>query len=80
MLRWLPSRAREIQGIDGFSPDRSRQWARGDERAEHKRANAITNPHSPEEFRVNGLLSNMPQFAAAFARKAGQPMVRAASL
>ena len=52
------------------------QWACGDERPESKRVNAITNPHSPDEYRINGVVSNMPEFAAAFACKAGQPMVR----
>ena len=30
---------------------------------ESKRLNAITNPHSPEEYRINGVVSNMPEFA-----------------
>jgi endothelin-converting enzyme/putative endopeptidase len=53
------------------------QWACGDERPESKRLNAITNEHSPNEYRVNGVVSNMPEFATAFSCKAGQPMVRA---
>ena len=52
------------------------QWDCGDERPESKRANAITNPHSPEEYRINGVVSNMQEFAKAFSCKAGQPMVR----
>jgi predicted metalloendopeptidase len=35
-----------------------------------------TGVHSPGEFRVNGPLSNLPEFAAAFGCKAGDPMVR----
>ena len=35
-----------------------------------------TDPHSPGEWRTNGPLSNMPQFAAAFNCKPGDPMVR----
>ena len=67
---------------DGFSPDQRffigmAQWACGDERPENKRANAITNPHSPDEYRINGVVSNMPEFRQAFACKEGQPMVRA---
>lgn len=34
------------------------------------------NPHSPNEFRVNGVVSNMPEFQQAFHCKKGQPMVR----
>ena len=73
-----------LQPIDGFTPDQRffigmAQWACGEERPENKRANAITNPHSPDEYRINGVVSNMPQFAAAFSCKVGQPMVRAKS-
>ncbi len=38
---------------------------------------ALTDPHSPARYRVNAVVSNMPEFAEAFACKAGQPMVRA---
>ena len=41
------------------------------------RLNAASNPHSPPKFRVNGVLSNMPEFEKAFGCKAGQEMVRA---
>jgi putative endopeptidase len=71
-----------LQPIDGLTPDQRffvgmAQWACGDERVESKRANAITNPHSPEEYRINGVVSNMPEFGKAFACRSGQPMVRA---
>jgi putative endopeptidase len=70
-----------LQSADGLTPDQRffvgmAQWACGDERTESKRANAITNPHSPEEYRINGVVSNMPEFGKAFACRAGQPMVR----
>jgi endothelin-converting enzyme/putative endopeptidase len=52
------------------------QWACGDERAANKRLHALTDPHSPEQYRINGVVSNMPEFAKAFACKPGQPMVR----
>lgn len=35
-----------------------------------------TDPHSPSEYRVNGPLSNLPEFHAAFGCKPGQKMVR----
>jgi hypothetical protein len=41
----------------------------GDERPESKRLNAITNLHSPLEYRVDGVVSNMPEFQKAFACK-----------
>ena len=36
-----------------------------------------TDPHSPGQWRVNGVVSNMPEFQKAFACKADAPMVRA---
>ena len=73
-----------LQPIDGLTPDQRffigmAQWACGDERPESKRLNAATNEHSPDEFRVNGVVSDMPEFQKAFSCKAGQPMVRAMS-
>ncbi|MGD1069568.1 MAG: M13 family metallopeptidase [Bryobacteraceae bacterium] len=46
------------------------------EREELKRQQVQTDPHSISEFRVNGVVSNMPEFRQAFGCKAGQPMVR----
>jgi putative endopeptidase len=73
-----------LQPIEGLTPDQRffigmAQWACGDERPENKRLNAATNEHSPDEFRVNGVVSNMPEFQKAFSCKVGQPMVRANS-
>jgi predicted metalloendopeptidase len=42
---------------------------------ESARLSAATNPHSPGEFRVNGVLQNLPEFEKAFACKTGDPMV-----
>ena len=33
-----------------------------------------TDPHSPPEFRVNGVVVNMPEFQKAFSCQATQPM------
>ena len=41
------------------------------------RLRAQTNPHSPGQFRVNGVLQNLPEFGQAFSCKAGDPMVSA---
>jgi endothelin-converting enzyme/putative endopeptidase len=73
-----------LQPVDGLSPDQRffigmAQWACGDERPENKRLNAATNEHSPDEFRVNGVVSDMPEFQKAFSCKIGQPMVRSSS-
>ena len=68
--------------IDGFTPEQRfflayAQARRANSRPEQLRLQIQTDPHSPGIFRVNGPLSNMPQFAKAFACKAGDPMVRA---
>jgi putative endopeptidase len=65
---------------DGFSPEQRffigySQWACENDRPENMRANALTDPHSPGKYRVNGLMVNMPEFQQAFSCKAGQPMV-----
>ena len=52
------------------------QWACENERPEDLRVNAVTDPHSPGRYRVNGLVVNMPEFQKAFSCKAGQAMVR----
>jgi endothelin-converting enzyme/putative endopeptidase len=75
------TKGQDLKSIDTFTPDQRffigmAQWACGDERPESKRANAITNPHSPLEYRINGVVSNMPEFGKAFSCKLGEPMVR----
>jgi endothelin-converting enzyme/putative endopeptidase len=40
------------------------------------RARAITDPHSPPKYRINGVVVNMPEFGTAFSCKAGSPMVK----
>jgi len=75
------TRGQQLREIDGLTPDQRffvgmAQWACGSERDESKRVNAVTNPHSPPEYRVNGVVVNMPEFAQAFSCKVGQPMVK----
>ncbi len=74
----------ELKPIGGFSPDQRffigmAQWACGFERPENKRLNAIANEHSPDEYRINGVVSNLPEFRQAFSCHPGQPMARAQS-
>jgi endothelin-converting enzyme/putative endopeptidase len=73
-----------LQSADGLNPDQRffvgfAQWACENNRPENERANAITDPHSPGKYRINGVVVNMPEFATAFSCKQGQPMVKPAA-
>ena len=46
----------------------------GQTRPEGKRLRIATDPHSPAEFRVNGVVSDMPEFVKAFSCKPDAPM------
>lgn len=48
----------------------------GNRREALARMRAVTDPHAPPEYRVNGPLSNLPDFAEAFQCKPGSKMVR----
>ncbi len=66
--------------IDGFTADQrffiayTEAW-RTKTRPEEQRTRAITDPHSPAKWRVNGVLAHIPAFAQAFGCKSGDPMV-----
>ena len=45
-------------------------------RPEFSRVLALTNEHAASPFRVNGVVSNMPEFQKAYSCKADAPMVR----
>ncbi len=75
------NKGKDLPPVDGLTPDQRffigmAQWACGNERPENLRVSAITDSHSPDEYRINGVVSNMPQFQQAFSCKLGQPMVR----
>jgi endothelin-converting enzyme/putative endopeptidase len=69
-----------LEPIDDLTPDQrffvgyGQSWC-GQTRDETKRLRATVDPHSPEKYRTNGVVSNMPQFQEAFHCKAGVPMV-----
>jgi len=70
----------KLESIEGFTPEQrffigyGQSWC-GSTRDETKRLRATVDPHSPEKYRTNGVVSNMPQFQEAFHCKAGSPMV-----
>jgi Predicted metalloendopeptidase len=67
--------------IDGFTPEQrfflgwAQVWA-AKATPEGLRQQVETDPHSWAQYRVNGPLSNMPEFAKAFGCKPGSRMVR----
>ena len=70
-----------LQRIDGLTPEQRffvgfAQWDCANERPEDMRVRAMTDPHSPARYRINGVVVNMPEFAEAFSCKPGQPMVK----
>ncbi len=69
-----------LKPVDGLTPEQRffigfAQWDCSNDRDENLRLRAMTDPHSPSKYRINGVVVNMPDFARAFACKAGQPMV-----
>jgi putative endopeptidase len=69
--------------IDGYTPEQrfflgyAQSW-RSNTRPEEMRSRVTTDPHAPEHWRVDGPLSNDPEFAKAFGCTPGDPMVRPA--
>jgi len=71
--------------IDGFTPEQRffLGWAqvwREVYRPEALRTQVNSNEHAPSIWRVNGPLSNMPEFKEAWGCKDGDAMVRPAAL
>ena len=82
-IAWKADTAgQKLDSLDGLTPDQrffvayGQSWC-NNSRDEEKRLRANVDPHSPGEFRANGVVSNMSQFRDAFHCKSGQPMVRA---
>jgi putative endopeptidase len=69
-----------IANQDGFTPQQqfflgyAQVWCENSTEAS-ARVRAATDPHSPGQFRANGVLQNMPEFREAFGCKVGDPMV-----
>jgi endothelin-converting enzyme/putative endopeptidase len=75
------TKSMKLAPVDGLSPEQRffvglAQWACENERPENLRVMAATNPHSPGKYRINGVVVNMPEFAAAFQCKAGAALVK----
>jgi putative endopeptidase len=81
-LAWKEdTKNQKLEPLDGLTPEQrffvayGQSWCTN-EREENKRLRATVDPHSPEKYRTNGVVSNMTEFRAAFHCKPRQPMVR----
>ena len=69
-----------LKRTDGFTPAQrfflgyGQGWCEAT-RPEAMRLRVETDPHSPEKYRVNGVVMNLPEFQQAFGCTAKQPMV-----
>jgi len=78
--RSLQGKPRNI--IDGLTPEQrfflgfAQGWRRK-VRPESERLRTLTDPHSPAFWRVNGPLSNFPEFAKAWGCTSGKGLMRA---
>ncbi|HEY2944526.1 MAG TPA: M13 family metallopeptidase [Vicinamibacteria bacterium] len=81
LMQTLADAASKPALIDGFTPEQrfflgfGQVWCQN-ETEESARLRANVDPHSPGRYRVNGVVSNMPEFQQAFGCKAGDAMVR----
>ncbi|MFZ0393396.1 MAG: M13 family metallopeptidase [Terracidiphilus sp.] len=66
--------------MDGYTPDQrfwiayAQQWCT-QTRPEQLRTQAETDPHAPDQYRANTVLSDLPDFAKSFSCKKGDKMV-----
>jgi endothelin-converting enzyme/putative endopeptidase len=81
-IAWKDATAgQKLEPRDGLTPEQRffvgfAQWDCENQRDEDKRVSALTNPHSPGVYRINGVVANMPEFARAFSCKPSAPLVR----
>ena len=76
------TRGQELHPVDGLTPEQrffvgyAQSWCTN-QREQDQRLRAVTDPHSPPRYRTNGVVSNLPEFRAAYGCKTGQPMAPA---
>jgi endothelin-converting enzyme/putative endopeptidase len=75
------TKSQKLESIEGFTPEQrffigyGQSWC-SNEREEAKRVRATVDPHSPDKYRANGVVVNMPEFQEAFHCKNDAPMVK----
>ena len=82
LMKSLADSGKTPGAIDGFTPEQrvfigwGQIWCQN-QTDQMARLLATNNEHSPGNFRVNGVVQNMPEFQKAWGCKTGQAMVRA---
>jgi endothelin-converting enzyme/putative endopeptidase len=80
LMRDLADKTMPQTKLDGFTPEQqfflgfAQVWCENATDAS-SRVRAMTDPHSPGQFRTNGVVQNMKEFQQAFGCKEGDPMV-----
>ncbi len=81
LLAGMAAPGKSAEKLDGYTPEQrlflgwGQIWCQN-QTDQIARLLALNNEHSPGKYRVNGVVSNMPEFQKAWGCKAGQPMVR----
>ncbi len=80
LLNTLKHNPNAAQTVDGYTPAQQYFISFGQILCENRtdarsRLDAKTDPHSPGEFRVNGVVQNFDQFGKTFGCKVGDPMM-----
>jgi endothelin-converting enzyme/putative endopeptidase len=85
IIAWMAwqeqTKGKQLGNQDGLTPEQRffvgfAQWACANERPENMRVRAITDPHSPAKYRINGVVENMPEFLKAFSCKQGDALYK----
>ena len=80
LMAYLAGPGASAPPLDGFTPDQrvflgwGQIWCEN-RRPEYERLQAQTNSHAPGRYRVNGVVSNMPEFQKAFSCRPDAKMV-----
>lgn len=81
LKKYLSNNTESATKIDDWTPEQkfflgmARTWC-SSERHEARQLQIQTDPHSLAQYRVNGVVSNLPEFANAFSCKPNDAMIR----
>jgi len=73
------TKGQQLRPMDKLTPEQrffvgyGQSWC-ANQRDEERRMRATVDPHSPDKYRANGVVTNLPEFQEAFHCKTGAPM------